>query len=83
MCDWTEAKSANGPALAAVIDQELKAKGMTAAGRGEAFARRMYDWRRGAAAGYFSADTYLHSVGLHPSEVPEHVWRPGKARGPG
>lgn len=59
---WVEAKSADGPALAAWLRQ----RGID----GDAVRR----WAKGERAGFHSIDLLLVRNGLHPSVLPDDVW---------
>jgi len=83
---WETAESADGPALAAWLDRELSARmggprgGNIAAVYGDAFARRLYGWRHGENASFWTVDRYLMKLGIHPQDVPRHVWRDKAAK---
>lgn len=47
-----------------------------------AFGRRATDWRRGAAADFYTVDRLLCAAGWHPSDLPESVWRDAPLRVP-
>ncbi len=71
--DWTNAQHADGPELAAWIQEKLKD---SPEGRGnDSLSRSIRKWAAGGRAEFHSVDRWLTRAGLHPSEAPEHVWR--------
>jgi hypothetical protein len=75
-CSWLEAESASGPELAKYLDRVLADRDQTAHMYGPAFARAMYAWRvEKRNSSFFYVDGLLLRLGIHPSEVPDEVWR--------
>lgn len=77
---WVNAKSADGPKVAAWFMREFPELLAENEGRG-ALARRVRDWRKGAHAEFYTIDRYVTKLGLHVSCVPEDVWRLEFTRG--
>jgi len=71
------AQGADGPRLVRwLVEASGFADSLT-----ESEKRRVYDWRRGAVAGFYVVDKMLTRRGIHPSELPEDLWL-GSARRP-
>lgn len=64
------ARWADGPRLCAWLSE----RGVNPHHFG-AMGRRSTDWRRGAAADFYTVDRLLIAAGFHPSDLPESVWR--------
>lgn len=68
--DWQTAEWADGPKLMAWLDEKE-----VVPHRYGSFGRRATDWRRGSAGDFYTVDRLLCAAGLHPSDVPDDVWR--------
>lgn len=68
--DYTTALWADGAALMAWLDRVAVVPAGTDMTR-----KRIDRWRSGAQASFWHVDELLVSAGLHPSEVPDQIWR--------
>jgi hypothetical protein len=69
--DWLD-----GPELAEWLEQYVppshdRPRGMWV----ESLRRRMSAWKGGVGADFYYLDAYLPHLGLHPVDVPAHIWR--------
>lgn len=75
--DWTTARYADGPTLAGFLDRLLERRAEDPGMYGDTVTRTLYAWRRGERrrAHFSTVDGLLVRLGLHPSELPQEVWR--------
>lgn len=79
--DWMNANYADGPKLARWFDRALCDLGHSLDGREyEGFNRRIQAWRQGDQVAFKTVDRYCVLFDLHPSMIPDNVWRHPKAQ---
>lgn len=69
---WT-ADAADGPKIVAWLERQGHLEDLTPR-YGEAMARRMWAWRRGAKPDFFAVDEVLNTFDVLPSDLPDEVW---------
>jgi hypothetical protein len=73
---WQDARWADASGLVDWLDTKVTTRVI-----GETNARRVRFWRKdGGLADFYALDRILTAAGLHPSDVPEHLWRPDHPR---
>jgi hypothetical protein len=83
--DWSNARSADGPRVAAwlrqrlrdphrmsIVDESVDALTNTA--------RRVRAWEKGENPSVWTLDEHLMRLGVHLSELPDEVWRASAAK---
>lgn len=67
--DWTTARWADGPKVAAWLEERVSVSYYS-----DRFGRAVCRWRAGGQADFFVLDSVLAEAHFHPSDLPDDVW---------
>lgn len=68
---WQTAKGCDGPGLHAWFERMGVVHQLNLV---ENFARRLWDYKAGSVADFYTVDRMLTHLGMHPQDVPEQLW---------